>query len=66
MFWRRSLKVIIGSGLNFENAHALLRYADAAIVGTSISTKTGGTLIPEKVKQLMKVVKGLRGEKIDL
>lgn len=53
-------KVVIGSGLNFENAPDLLQYADGAIVGTSISTKTGGVLVPEKVRQLMKVVRSLR------
>jgi membrane complex biogenesis BtpA family protein len=53
-------KVIIGSGLDYENAPELLQYADGAIVGTSISTETGGVLVPAKVRLLMEVVRRLR------
>ncbi len=58
------LEVVIGSGLNLENASTLLGRgaADAAIVGTSISTGTGGSLVREKVRQLMNRVKQIRAE----
>lgn len=56
--------VVIGSGFSFNNAKALLKYADAAIVGTSISVKTGGPLLPEKVSQLMAVVKDVRKKSV--
>lgn len=52
--------VVIGSGFSAENAENLLKYADAAIVGTSISVKTGGPLVPQKVDRLMKVVAQVR------
>ncbi|MBT5093953.1 MAG: hypothetical protein HOM21_06915, partial [Halobacteriovoraceae bacterium] len=54
--------IIIGSGFDFKNAKGLMQHADAAIVGTSISTKTGGVLIPAKVRKLMKVVREIRKE----
>lgn len=52
--------VVIGSGFDYKNAKDLLEYSDAVIVGTSISVKTGGPLVPGKVKQLMKVVNEVR------
>jgi predicted TIM-barrel enzyme len=52
--------VIIGSGFSYENANDLLKHADGVIVGTSISVKTGGPLVPEKVKKLMDVVNNYR------
>ncbi len=52
--------VVIGSGFSHSNASALLTYADAAIVGTSISVKTGGPLVPQKVDQLMAQVRAFR------
>lgn len=54
------LPVIVGSGFSKENAATLLPYADAAIVGTSISEKTGGPLIASKVRELMIEVKKSR------
>jgi len=53
-------KVVIGSGMDYRNAPALLEYADGAIVGTSISTETGGVLVPYKVRRLMKVINKIR------
>lgn len=50
------LPVLIGSGFSLENAPLVLPYVDAIIVGTSISEKTGGPLLPEKVKALMTFV----------
>ena len=58
-----SLPVVIGSGFSYKNAKELLEHADAAIVGTSISEKTGGPLIPKKVGRLMKIVNEVRSEK---
>lgn len=55
--------VVIGSGFSYKNAESLLQYADAAIVGTSISVKTGGPLLPKKVSKLMGVVNKYRSEK---
>lgn len=54
--------VIIGSGLNPENAKELLRYADGAIVGTYFKYDgiTQNPVDPERVRKLMKVVKELR------
>ena len=65
------IPVIIGSGLDVSNAKALLKYADSAIVSTSL--KTGGAVRGErnvkpyssrvsrsKVKELMDAVKGIR------
>ncbi len=56
--------VIIGSGLNPENAKDLLSIADGAIVGTYFKYDgiTQNPVDPERVKKLMKVVKELRGE----
>jgi len=48
--------VLTGSGFSLENASMVLPYVDAVIVGTSISEKTGGPLLPEKVKALMDFV----------
>ncbi len=55
-----SKPVVIGSGFSHKNALSLLPHADAVIVGTSISVKTGGPLVPEKVDQLMATVRGYR------
>ncbi len=52
--------VVLGSGTSVENVAELLSIADAAIVGTSISTKTGGVLVREKVRAYMDAVKKLR------
>lgn len=57
------LPVVIGSGFSYKNAHGLLEYADAVIVGTSISVKTGGPLVPKKVARLMKTVNEFRSKK---
>ena len=54
--------VIIGSGFSHTNAEALLAHADGVIVGTAISEKTGGPLLPEKVAALMKIVKQHRSK----
>jgi uncharacterized protein len=54
--------VLIGSGLNPENAEQLLKAADGAIVG-SYMRKDGKFWNPvemERVKKLMAVVKRLR------
>lgn len=55
-----NIPVIIGSGFSKESAKDLLKFADAVIVGTSISEKTGGPLIPEKVKDLVQTVNKIR------
>jgi membrane complex biogenesis BtpA family protein len=52
--------VVLGSGTAVDNVAELLSIADGAIVGTSISTKTGGVLIREKVRAYMDAVKKLR------
>ncbi len=49
--------IIIGSGFSIKNATELLPHLDMIIVGTSISVKTGGPLIDQKVKDLMNVVR---------
>lgn len=54
------LPVVIGSGFSLENAAQTLPHIDAIIVGTSISEKTGGPLLPEKVKNLMSFVQEAR------
>jgi uncharacterized protein len=48
--------VIVGSGFSKSNAKGLLKYADWAIVGTSI--KTNGVVDVQKVKELVNLVKG--------
>ncbi|OYT48068.1 MAG: hypothetical protein B6U85_03590 [Desulfurococcales archaeon ex4484_42] len=50
--------IIIGSGLNPDNAKELLRYADGAIVGTYF--KANGRVSIEKVRRFMNVIKELR------
>jgi len=54
--------VIIGSGLNPENAKQLLKYADGAIVGTYFKVKglTQNPVDPERVRKLMSVVEEIR------
>ncbi len=49
--------VLIGSGLNSKNCKKFLEIADGAIVGTSL--KKRGEIDAEKVKDLMRKVKGL-------
>lgn len=56
----QDLEIIIGSGFSVENVVELLPHTDAVIVGTSISTGTGGVVIKEKVIELMTAVKKLR------
>lgn len=56
----QNIEVVLGSGTNAQNVEELLAVADAAIVGTSISTKTGGALIPAKVREYMNAVRKLR------
>jgi predicted TIM-barrel enzyme len=50
--------VLIGSGLNLENAKALLAVADGAIVGSSIKVdgKIHNRVDSEHAKQLIKTV----------
>jgi uncharacterized protein len=52
--------VLTGSGFSIKNAPQVLPYVNAVIVGTSISEKTGGPLLPEKVHQLMSYVQEAR------
>ncbi|MCL7383431.1 MAG: BtpA/SgcQ family protein [Thaumarchaeota archaeon] len=54
--------IIIGSGVNPSNIGTLLKYADAAIVGTYIKRNgiVWNPVDPERVRLLMKVVKELR------
>ncbi|MCB9073770.1 MAG: hypothetical protein H6623_09120 [Bdellovibrionaceae bacterium] len=54
------LPVVIGSGFSVDNAKDILPLVDAVIVGTSISVKTGGPLLPEKIKTLMSYVRDYR------
>ncbi|MEM0471273.1 MAG: BtpA/SgcQ family protein [Sulfolobales archaeon] len=56
------MPVLIGSGLNPDNAEKLLRYADGAIVGTyfKINGIAQNPVDPERVRRLMSVVKRLR------
>ncbi len=53
-----SLPIIIGSGLDAENAAELMAVADAALVGTSL--KTGASIDRGKAERLMGVVGRLR------
>ncbi|MYH05198.1 MAG: BtpA family membrane complex biogenesis protein, partial [Acidimicrobiia bacterium] len=57
-----SLPVLVGSGLDVDNAAQLLSVADGAIVGSSL--KYGGTwwnpVDPSIARRLMKVVSSLR------
>jgi predicted TIM-barrel enzyme len=50
--------VIVGSGFTAENAPALLAAADAAIVGTALTS--GGRIDPEKAAALVAAVAPLR------
>jgi membrane complex biogenesis BtpA family protein len=54
--------IIIGSGVNPSNIGILLKYSDAAIVGTYIKRSgiVWNPVDPERVRLLMKVVKELR------
>lgn len=54
------IPLVIGSGFNKDVAKDLVPLIDAIIVGTSISVKTGGPLLPEKVKELVAVVEKLK------
>lgn len=56
--------VLIGSGTRKENVRRLFKYADGAIVGTSLKAN-GKTLNPvdiTRVREFMKVVKEIRGK----
>jgi len=57
--------VLIGSGLNPDNAPQLLKYADGAIVGTffKYDGKTSNKVDSERVKKLIKVVEEIIHEK---
>ncbi|MEM0348905.1 MAG: BtpA/SgcQ family protein [Candidatus Caldarchaeum sp.] len=57
-----SLPVLIGSGLNADNAETLLKVADGAIVGSYLRRdgKFWNPVEPERVKKLMNIVKKLR------
>jgi uncharacterized protein len=59
----RSIPVVIGSGFSLENAPDILPVVDVVIVGTSISEKTGGPLLPNKVSALMTYVNEFRKNK---
>lgn len=59
----RSIPVVIGSGFSLENAPDILPLVDVVIVGTSISEKTGGPLLPNKVDALMTYVNEFRKNK---
>lgn len=56
----KNLEIIIGSGFSVKNVEELLPHTDAVIVGTSISTGTGGVVVKEKAVELMTAVKKLR------
>jgi predicted TIM-barrel enzyme len=56
----KGVPLVIGSGFNKDVAKDLIPLVDAIIVGTSISVKTGGPLIPEKVKELVETVAKLK------
>lgn len=58
-----SIPVVIGSGFSLDNAKDILPLVDAVIVGTSISEKTGGPLLPEKVSSLMSFIIEFRKNK---
>ncbi|MEM4723657.1 MAG: BtpA/SgcQ family protein [Candidatus Hadarchaeum sp.] len=54
-----SVPIIVGSGVNATNAPQLLRYADGAIVGTSLKEK--GRVSRRRVRELQKIFKDLGG-----
>ena len=56
--------VLIGSGTRKENVRELFRYADGAIVGTSlkIDGKTFNSVDIQRVKEFMRVVKEIRSK----
>lgn len=56
----KGIPLVIGSGFNKDVAKDLIPLVDAIIVGTSISVKTGGPLIPEKVNELVTTVSKLK------
>jgi uncharacterized protein len=56
----RTYDVIIGSGFSIQNGKDLLQFADGIIVGTSISVKTGGPLVEDKVRELMDFMREYR------
>lgn len=58
----KGFSIVLGSGTSVDNIRDLFKVADAAIVGTSISTKTGGVLIRSKVREYMDVVREIRKE----
>ena len=48
------IPVLVGSGLNIENAKSLLKITDGAIVGTSI--KSGEYINYQKARNLLKTI----------
>lgn len=54
--------LLIGSGFSTTVAKDIIPLVDAVIVGTSISVKTGGPLLPEKVKELVETVNKLKAQ----
>ncbi len=57
-----NVPVFVNTGLNADNADKLLRIADGAVVGTSLKVDgiTWNPVDKNRVRQLMKVVEGLR------
>lgn len=54
--------ILVGSGLNPENARVLLRIADGAIVGSYIREEgiAGRPIMPEKAKKIARLVKSIQ------
>ena len=57
------MPLLVGSGLNLDNAEKLLGYAEGAMVGTyfKIRGMAQNPVDPGRVRKLMSVVKRLRG-----
>lgn len=53
-----TIPLLVGSGLNHENAKSLLEYSDGAIVGTSI--KIGDFIDFSKAKRLIEIINKIR------
>jgi predicted TIM-barrel enzyme len=58
----KDIPLVIGSGFSKDVAKDLVPLVDAIIVGTSISVKTGGPLVPEKVKELVETVAKVKAD----
>lgn len=58
-----SCPVLIGSGLNVNNAARLLQVADGAIVGTALKKdgKVGNPVDPDRVAALIRIARSLEG-----